>query len=249
MMNNIGYRVKLNEYLGTDDTYKNFLNEYFQLFSIMEVKLNNYLINHNNADNYIKYLLDVYQSRVSFHFNKNILDVGLNSVEKEIINYLLAKQYSINCITHLNPHQNNSDVIRLINEEFNNNAVLTLENPEIKGDIFPYLESIAELFHKLDESNSTVGLCIDWGHILLHNTNVNSIFNKMKKEDLLRYIVEYHIHNIKNNHDHQTICDGEVDCGEIYDLIKSSNSRIILECEVNNMQDDGLKNIKLLTKK
>lgn len=245
-MNSIGYRVKLNDYLDTDTDYRQFLEEYFKLFNIMEVKLNKHLINHESADYYIKYLLDMYKDRVSFHFNKSLLDTGMNDIERMIINYLYKKDYKVNCITHLNDNFNS---IKLIKEEFNENTLLTLENPEIDGDILSYLEGVSEIVHKLEEDNSKVNLCIDWGHILLNNRDVALVYNKLRREDLLRYIIEYHIHNIKNNKDHQSILDGEIDCNTIYRLIKNNGSRIILECEVNNINKDGLENIKLLTKK
>ena len=146
-----------------------------------------------------------------------------------------------------------SNDIRLIsdiNNQFNENTLLTMENPETNEDIIAYIENLSEVFHKLDESNNKVKLCIDWGHILTSSKDISMIFNKIKKEDLLKYINEYHIHNIKDGKDHQPLYSGDVDCNDIYKLITKHNndSKIILECEVNNMSKDGLDNIKLLTK-
>lgn len=253
-MNNIGYRVKLNDYLDTKTHYKSFLEEYFELFNAIEVKINKYLINCNDFDNYIKYLLDTYREKVSFHFNKSLLNVGLNEKEKMIIDYLTAQKYSISCISHLSPNIMDIDDIESIEQlsyKFNKNTILTLENPETKEDILTYLENISEVFHKLEEENIKLNLCIDWGHILINNRDIDLVFNKIRKEDLLKYVSEYHIHNIKDGCDHQPIYNGEIDCNEIYKLISKHNdkARIILECEVNKMQQDGLDNIKLLTKK
>ena len=45
-MTEIGFRVKLNEYLDSKEKLKEFLDLYFEKFNTMEIKVTPYLVNH-----------------------------------------------------------------------------------------------------------------------------------------------------------------------------------------------------------
>lgn len=248
-MNKIGYRVKLNDYLSTINNLSSFLTEYFNLFDVCEVKINRKLLSSNYSYEAINELFSRYQNRFSFHFNKNLIneEVSLNSIEKYILSESKKYPCKIKCITHFHEEMDEEYLKKIIfyKSLFNGNSSLVLENPSINGDIKSYLMCISEILHKLSEYKIDSGICLDLGHLFFYNRDYDSIISIIEKENLLQFIKEYHLHNVIGENDHQSLFKGEIDYKYlISNLVSKSAADIIMECEVIDMKDDGLENIK-----
>ena len=234
-MTEIGFRVKLNEYLDSKEKLKEFLDLYFEKFNTMEIKVTPYLVNHILFE-YLLYLIE--NKNVSYHINKNYLKSPTK--EDEIFLSTLKGVKNIKIITHI---PNTISLQELKRLEQKDNFQFLLENPSyIENE--DYLKYIIKYYSLLKEFKNING-CLDLGH-LLYKENIdkqNDYLEQLKKEIDFGIFKEFHIHDYNNKKDHQKIGDGILDINRLYNIIEEylTKNRIILETNVdNNGLSDGI---------
>lgn len=256
-MNQIGYRVKLNDYLDSEITLLKFLDDYFSLFDICEIKVNKCLEQSTVFAKNLPYIISRYGDKLSFHLNKNLITHNLQLSRLELMILSIVKSNdlfnNINFITHFNDSFDNNVLKNIVKhmKYFNNGAKLLLENAESNVYNITLLEQMLKIYNSANEVCRDVGLCIDFGHLFINGYNLNEVLNYFYSNNLFDNIAEYHFHNVKKNVAHQNIQDGIIDYKDVMGVInvKSANSRIIMEHEVRNMFTDGVNNVLYLKKK
>lgn len=252
-MNNIGYRVKLNDYLESSDKLINFFDEYFSLFDICEIKVNKCLEQSEIFAKYLPYIIKQYGNKLSFHINKNLIvkNQELSNMENIILSAI--KRNGLNrtyFITHLNGNIESSYIkqIARYSNLFGENVMLLLENAETNISNIILLDQITELINDLNEK---VGLCLDVGHLFVNEYNLNNFNEYFYQNNLSKLIYEYHVHNVKNGVAHQKLHNGIIEYEDIIKIIGLKNyfARIILEHEVEDMHKDGMENVLYLKRK
>lgn len=244
-MNNIGFRVKLNDYINDKYKLEYFLDLYFSKYNIMEIKVNNSLINSANLD----YLLSKLDNKdVSYHISKSFLKEPTEN-DRILIEALSgSERYCL--ITHI---PDNIDSYRLdhINSNLPKNIKILCENPNyFESQI--YIDYIID-FYKIIEKYDSIRGCLDLGHLFYNQLKTN---NKNYLERLLKYIKfncidEYHIHDFDINGDHKQIGKGLLDIEYINHKIGHLlyDSRIILETNIDDEElEQGVKQIKRVLK-
>lgn len=234
-MNEIGFRVKLNEYLDSKEKLKEFLDLYFEKFNTMEIKVTPYLVNHILFE-YLLYLLE--NKNVSYHINKHYLKTPTKEDEKFLSTLNGVKNIKI--ITHI---PNSISLYDLKKLEQKDSFEFLLENPSyIENE--DYLKYIIKYYSLLKEFKNING-CLDLGH-LLYKENIDKqkdYLEQLKKETDFSIFKEFHIHDYNNKKDHQKIGDGLLDIKRIYNIIEEYliENRIILETNVDNKDlSDGI---------
>lgn len=239
---NIGFRVKLNDYIDDRTKLQCFLNLYFSKFNIMEVKVNDYLTKNRNLEYFLSEIAD---KSVSFHLSKNFI----NKVEKsdEIILSYINNMDSF-LITHVPEiiDENNFDISI---EKIANNTLL-FENPKdfINGN---YIEYLIYFYNKLLSYNKC-NICLDLGHLyfneLMYNNynNIDVLLNNISKDRVL----EYHLHDYNLVKDHLPIGMGLLQFNQL-DVCVHDEKRIILETDVSKCDlSDGVEQVKrILTRR
>lgn len=144
--------------------------------------------------------------------------------------------------------ETDTDKMEYLNNLFYKSNSIVFENPKLDVDSLDYFENVSNIFHTLEQKGISPKMCIDWGHLLINNQNIESLINKIINEDLKKYIVEHHIHDVRNGIDHQPLCDGYINYKPIYSFIENmeNEQRIILECNVNEISKDGVDNVRAL---
>lgn len=242
-MNEIGFRVKLNDYLDSKEQLKAFLDLYFEKFNTMEIKVTPYLVNHILFE-YLLYLLE--NKNVSYHINKNYLKTPTKEDEKFLSTLNGVKNIKI--ITHIPNSISLQDLKKL---EKKDSFEFLLENPShIENE--EYIKYIIKYYNLLKEFKNING-CLDLGHLLYkENTDKqNDYLEQLKKEIDFSIFKEYHIHDF-NEKDHQKIGIGLLDIKRIYNNIEEYliENRIILETNVdNNDLSDGITQIDRILKR
>lgn len=244
-MNNYGFRVKMNDYLESRELLNNFLQLYFSLFSIMEVKVDSFLVNNKNFD-YLLYCL--YDKNVSYHISKNYVNYPTES-DIKLIN-ALSYNKEIYLVTHI-PEQLNLECLVKIGNSLNSNVKLLFENPS-SFKLQSYLSYLISFYNSLGNLNN-MGCCLDFGHLLFNEykngsgSYLDELLSKVNSENFF----ELHVHDFNFMTDHQKIGDGIMNLENIKKLIDIYfyNSRIILETNVDNVDlSDGVRQIKRILK-
>lgn len=241
MNKNIGFRVKLDDYIAEKQKISEFLYLYFSKFDLLEVKVNNNLAKSKN----LEYILNELKNKnVSFHLSKDFIN-SPTEYDEIILSYI--QNDNLFLITHV-PEVFNKKSIELAMKKITNNMLL-FENPN-KFQKKYYIEYLILFYNFLSLFNNC-GICLDLGH-LYYNELINSQkYNlvKLLENINVEQIREYHVHDFNKSKDHLKIGAGLLKNVKINNCMVT-NARIILETNVDRDDlSDGEEQVKkVLTK-
>lgn len=256
-MSNIGYRIKLDNFLESKEKIKEFLDYYYSLFDISELKMTGDIY----RSNYFEYIIKKYISRHSlanFHISKDfVYNFSKDSLENQLMD--ITKNNSVNLVTHLPSKKFDSEFIlnlKHISNTIPSKNMLLLENPSTDFDIFLFFEECNKLNKILFDSDiRNIGFCLDFGHLLqmLNEQDINFKiwYNYMTKcKQFYSSIKELHLHDFDGKNDHQVFDENSNNLEFLTMLcsILGKNIPIILETPIENVEETGVKQIKLISR-
>ena len=129
-------------------------------------------------------------------------------------------------------------------------SMLLLENAKVPRANYKYLESLKN-FTKADKR---CGICLDIGHYLsgclLEGINQTSAIRHLKgQEDFRNQVLEIHIHNYIQGHDHLNLGTGQLDFSQLCTLKFDKCKVCIIETQVIDPECDGTEQVNLLKTK
>ena len=252
----IGYRVKLDQFIKTPEMFDQFFKSYYSLFGFSEIKLTKTLV----ASYFFEYIIKKYMSLgdagFSIHIYKDYVMNLENYLEVEKLFKIIEGQ-SINLVTHIPPTGINEEFVsRLIlaSKQIPENNILLLENPIMSIDVFHFLDQVIKLLRFLENGDiKNVKLCLDIGH-LAKNISYQKIELSVVYQLLLRInfflknIYEFHFHDFDGINDHVVFEHNNAVLqfsAMIYGLLES-NVPIIMETPIGNIEKEGVKQLRLV---
>lgn len=253
---NIGYRIKIDNFVENEEEIIKFLNYYNSLFNCSELKVTKKVLDSSILNSIIANYLNNQSYCNNFHIDKNyIYNYGSNMRENKLFSLLNGKKTNI--ITHLNNYKIDNDLyqnLRYISSEIPKGNNLLLENPDMSNNLFEYLFACEELSKKMNlDDIDNIGFCLDYGHILQFLFNSGMTFNSyydylIKQRNYLERVKEFHLHDFKSGNDHQvfeSVNKNLIDFKKIY--LNNPSNTIILENNVSdNASEIGVKQIKMI---
>jgi len=251
----VGYRVNLDNFISNWDDFLEFLNLYYGLFNFSEIKLNHELCTSELFTRIINYYLEKNSGKFSIHISKNYLIEEDKKYENQL--FSLTKNKHVRLVTHFPELDNFRDFSESLIETSKNlplKNVLLLENPILKMECLNFFEILLELIEILKNNNiENIRFCLDIGHLLLVMEKQKISQEKMMDFfinhcEFFDYVDEFHFHNVLNGYDHQPFYEECSTLNFSLTLYNFSGYRkpIIVETKVKDIQEDGIKQIKLI---
>ncbi len=213
----VGYSIMLD----MDEDAINIIKEYFELYDICEIKLEEEDVKSPLFSRFVEFVNTEYPNRVSYHLKNDLLDQFDNY--GFYIKMISSKMKSFNgyFIIHMPSNIISLDNVERLKNMLPDGATLLFENPSnLTVDLFNNL---------MVESLRNYKNCFDIGHAMKNAKSTIELYEYVDNFIQLDNVIEMHIHNVINSKDHQKF-ENDIP-QEIIAILKQSNycHRFILE--------------------
>ena len=234
----IGFRVPY-DYVDPE-----FAHRYFEFFQFMECKVN------DSSESVLKYLQNIPKGQYSIHLEKDALynEEAFMRTISLITELKKVGASNIFFVTHFCYDCNDAcKKIDMLTESLPSESVLLLENEKVSKENYKYLESLKSLA----KEHKRCAICFDIGHYLsgclLEGINQTSAVRHLRKqEDFRDQVLEIHIHNYIQGHDHLNLGTGQLDFSKLCTLKFDKCKVCIIETQVIDPECDGTEQVNFL---
>ena len=239
----IGFRVPY------DYVVPEFACMYFEYFQFLECKVKG----KSSSASVLKYLQNIPNSQYSIHLEKDALynEEAFKSTILLLTELKKVGASNIFFVTHFSGDCSYArKKIAMIADALPSESMLLLENAKVSRANYKYLESLKN-FTKADKR---CGICLDIGHYLseclLEGINQTSAIQHLKGQESFRnQVLEIHIHNYIQGHDHLNLGTGQLDFSQLCTLKFDKCKVCIIETQVIDPECDGTEQVNLLKTK